>query len=59
MFNTKTGTTIGLLTTTFNGLPVVGFDGIVFENGTLTSGGSAVQSNYGTAFPHKYTQQVF
>jgi hypothetical protein len=59
VFNTKTGTTIGLLTTTFNGLPVVGFDGIVFENGTLTSGGSAVQSNYGTAFPHKYTQQVF
>ena len=35
VFNTKTGGTIGLLSTTFNGLPVVGFSAIVYENGTL------------------------
>ena len=38
MFNTKTGTTTGLLSTTFNGLPVIGFAAITFENGTLSTG---------------------
>ena len=58
LFNTRTGVTSTLATTTFNGLPVVGFDAIVYVNGTLTSGGVNVQSNYGTAFPHKYTQNI-
>jgi hypothetical protein len=60
VFNTKTGTTIGLLSTTFNGLPVVGFAAITFENGTLSVGplGALVQSNYGGNFNHKTTSDV-
>jgi hypothetical protein len=58
VFNTKTGGTIGLLSTTFNGLPVVGFSAIVYENGTLTSGGFAIQSNYGGNFNHKLTTVI-
>jgi hypothetical protein len=62
VFNTKTGTTSGLLTTTFNGLPVIGFAAITFENGTLTTGtgpgASLVQSNYGGNFNHKTTSDV-
>jgi hypothetical protein len=58
VFNTKTGTTFGLLTTTFNGLPVIGFGAETFENGTLTSGGVAIQSNYGGNFNHKTTTSV-
>ncbi len=59
VFNTKTGGTIGLLATTFTGLPVVGFAAITFENETLSVGpGSAVQSNYGGNFNHKLTSEV-
>jgi len=59
VFNTVTGGTFGLLSTTFNGLPVVGFAAITFENETLTVGpGSAVQSNYGGNFNHKVTTDV-
>jgi hypothetical protein len=58
VFNTRTGTTIGTTSTTFNGLPVIGFAAITFENGTLTSGGTAIQSNYGGNFNHKYTTSV-
>jgi len=58
VFNTATGTTIGTTSTTFNGLPVIGWAGIVYENGTLTSGGSAVQSNYGARLGHKFTNSV-
>jgi hypothetical protein len=51
--------TIGTLaTTTFNGLPVIGFAAITFENGTLTSGGLNVQSNYGGEFVHKLTRSI-
>lgn len=58
VFNTKTGTTFTLAATTFNGLPVIGFAAIVFENGTLTSGGINLQSNYGGNFNHKLTSDV-
>ncbi len=59
VFNTVTGGTINTLSTTFNGLPVVGFAAITFENETLTVGpGSAVQSNYGGNFNHKVTTDV-
>jgi len=58
VFNTRTGGTIATTSTTFNGLPVVGFAGITFENGTLTSGGLAIQSNYGGNFNHKTTVSV-
>ncbi len=59
VFNTVTGGPFGLLQTTFNGLPVVGFAAITFENETLTVGpGSAIQSNYGGNFNHKVTTDV-
>jgi hypothetical protein len=58
VFNTATGLTTTTAITTFNGLPVIGFSAIVFENGTLTSGGSAIQSNYGGNFNHKTTTSV-
>ena len=64
VFDTKTivpgsaSVPITLLVTTFNGLPVVGFAAITFENGTLTSGGTAVQSNYGGNVSHKTTTDV-
>jgi hypothetical protein len=58
VFNTRTGGTIGTTSTTFNGLPIIGFAAITFENGTLTSGGVAIQSNYGGNFNHKTTVSV-
>jgi len=58
VFNTRTGQTIGTTSTTFNGLPVIGFAAIVFENGTLTSGGVNIQSNYGGNFNHKFTRSI-
>ena len=46
-------------TTTFNGLPVVGFAAITFNNGTLTTGsGALLQSNYGGSFNHKTTRSI-
>ena len=59
-FNTITGGTFVVQpNTTFNGLPVVGFAAITFENETLTVGpGSNVQSNYGGNFNHKVTSDV-
>lgn len=44
--------------TTFTGLPVIGFAAITFNNGTLTSGASLVQSNYGGNLNHKATRSV-
>lgn len=58
VFNTRTGGTIATLSTTFNGLPVIGFAATVFENGTLTSGGTAIQSNYGGNYNHKFTKSI-
>jgi hypothetical protein len=43
---------------TFVGLPVVGFMVRTFNNGNISSGGSTVLSNYGSAFDHKYRQTV-
>jgi hypothetical protein len=57
-FDTRTGTTIGLLSTTFDGLPVVGFAAITFENETLPSGGGPIQSNYGGNLQHKATRFI-
>jgi hypothetical protein len=59
IFNTRTGATIGSTSTTFNGLPVIGFAAIVFENETLSIGpGGAIQSNYGGNFNHKTTTSI-
>jgi len=58
VFNTGTGSTSSLGTTTFNGLPVVGFAAQSFNNGTLTSGGASVLSNYGGNFVHKTTRSI-
>jgi hypothetical protein len=59
VFDTATGVTSALATTTFAGLPVIGFAAITFENGTLTDGaGKLVQSQYGGAFNHKQTRAV-
>ena len=42
--------------TTFSGLPTVGFAVQTFVNGTLTdSTGKLIQSSYGGNFGHRYT----
>jgi len=46
------GTTTGN-TTTYVGLPVVGFAAVNFTNGTLVVGSQNVLSNYGVTFKHK------
>jgi hypothetical protein len=58
VFSIATGTTSTLGVTTFNGLPVVGFAVQSFNNGTLTSGGATVLSNYGGNFVHKTTRSI-
>ena len=64
MFNTASlvpGSTTPPTTTTattFNGLPTIGFAVQSFNNGTLTSGGVSVLSNYGGNFVHKYTRSI-
>jgi hypothetical protein len=58
IFNTRTGATIGSTSTTFNGLPVIGFAAVVFENGTLSIGPGPIQSNYGGNFNHKLTTSI-
>jgi len=57
-FNTATNTQGSLTATTFFGLPTIGFAAQTFVNGTLTSGGVAVQSNYGGNFVHKTTRSI-
>ena len=57
VFNTSSGTT-SLASTTFSGLPVVGFAAITFNNGTLTSGTSLIQSQYGGNSTHKQTRRI-
>ncbi len=47
-----------LTSTTFNGLPVIGFSAITFENGTLTSPQGLIQSQYGGSFTHKQTRSI-
>jgi hypothetical protein len=58
VFDIGTGATSTLGATTFNGLPVVGFAVESFNNGTLTSGGASVLSNYGGNFVHKTTRSI-
>jgi len=58
LFSTATGATTTLATTTFNGLPVVGFAAQSFNNGALTVGGASVLSNYGGNFVHKTTRSI-
>jgi hypothetical protein len=42
--------------TTFSGLPTIGFAVQTFVNGTLSdAAGKLVQSSYGGNFPHRYT----
>jgi len=51
----ETGTTFAA-STTFLGLPTIGFAVQTFVNGTLTdSGGHLIQSSYGGNFGHRYT----
>jgi hypothetical protein len=50
------GTTTSPTSTTFAGLPTIGFAVQTFVNGTLANGnGSLVQSSYGGNFGHRYT----
>jgi hypothetical protein len=60
IFNTATTppVTTTQTVTTFAGLPVIGFATITFNNGTLTSGTTLIQSNYGGNFNHKNTRQI-
>ena len=59
VFDTKLGVlSPALLATTFNGLPVVGFAAITFENGNLSLGPGLLQSNYGGNVSHKTTISV-
>lgn len=58
VFNTATGATTATTTTSFNGLPVIGFSAITFENGNLSLGPGLLQSNYGGNFNHKTTTSV-
>ena len=58
MFNTAAGTTSALTSTTFNGLPVIGFAAITFENGVIPNGGGLIQSQYGGSFNHKQTRSI-
>jgi len=61
VFSTATGGTTTTLTTTFNGLPVVGFAAQSFQNGTLpgaTGVAALIQSNYGGNFVHKTTRSI-
>jgi hypothetical protein len=58
-FDTATGTTGSTTATTFLGLPVIGFAGQTFQNGTLSdAAGKNVQSNYGGNFNHKTTRAI-
>lgn len=43
---------------TYRGLPVVGFMVRTFDNGTLTCGTASCQGKYGSAFEHKYLQNI-
>ncbi|GIK88480.1 MAG: hypothetical protein BroJett026_39610 [Betaproteobacteria bacterium] len=59
VFNTAVGGVSQLASTTFQGLPVIGFAAITFNNGALTAAdGSAIQSNYGGDFVHKQTRSI-
>ena len=58
VFNTATGVISTQASTTFNGLPVIGFAAITFENGTLTSPQGLIQSQYGGSFNHKQTRSI-
>jgi hypothetical protein len=58
VFNTATGATTVTAITSFNGLPVIGFSAITFENGTLSLGPGLLQSNYGGNFNHKTTTSI-
>jgi len=59
-FDTTTGLTGSQGTTTFNGLPTIGFAAQTFVNGTLTGPGvtGLIQSNYGGNFVHKFTRSI-
>ncbi len=57
-FDTRTGATSALVSTTFTGLPVVGFAAITFENETLPGNTGPVQSNYGGNLNHKVTTRI-
>jgi hypothetical protein len=51
--------TVGTLTTTtFNGLPVIGFAAITFDNETLPTSTGPVQSIYGGNLNHKLTRSI-
>jgi hypothetical protein len=51
-------TTSALTNTTFNGLPVIGFSAITYNNGTIPGTAGPVQSQYGGSFTHKATRSI-
>jgi hypothetical protein len=57
-FNTKTGVQSAMASTTFVGLPLVGFSAITFLNEVLVSASGQIQSNYGGNLNHKVTTLV-
>jgi hypothetical protein len=52
------GTTSGVTTATYFGLPVVGFAANSYTNNSVTVGTVTVQSNYGGDFGHRYVTTV-
>jgi len=55
---TGTASTSTLASTTFAGLPVIGFSAITFENGTIEGAEGLIQSQYGGSFNHKQTRSI-
>ncbi len=58
-FNTGTGIAAPAQnTSTYNGLPVIGFAAQSFNNGTLIGPSGPVQAHYTGSFMHKYTRLI-
>ena len=61
VISTATGAASTFISSTYNGLPVVGFATQYFNNGTLTtsvSGGANVQAFYTGVFPHRFVRSI-
>ena len=58
IININNGSVQSFQNVTYFGLPVVGFAVQSYTNGTLSVGGTAVLSNYGGTFNHKYLRDI-
>jgi len=58
VFNAATGGTGFVGSTTFNGLPVIGFAAITYNNGEIPGAEGLIQSNYGVDQLHKATRSI-